>query len=213
MASDDDDSYSDSSCSQSSWISGQSKNECEWDELGESRESRLSPKLRIDNDVHYRQVHRRPRLLFRAFRPEHGLLARMFQDTANPITAPPAFGTAEFRKQVLPHLLSDNSYPSPFISLTASVNRALSIIDKAPHTLHLAILDYNVVEECLKHRYGENDEIFLVPEICGLYKFDSLRRIDGSSQLTARRGYTGRDEVCYHTTPSFTLRKLIYLLL
>ncbi|KEF62960.1 uncharacterized protein A1O9_00935 [Exophiala aquamarina CBS 119918] len=81
--------------------------------------------------------------------------------------------------------------------MTANLKRALHIMRKAPHVLHLAIVDYNVVEKYLAERFGEHDKIWLVPTICEAYKLDDIQKIDcpqSSRSASKRRGYTGRDE-------------------
>lgn len=198
-----------SSDSESSWISGLSTNDCDFDELGEnhfSRTSPYSPKLRINRDLNNRKVQERPRLLFRAFRPEHGLRARRYQDTSLPVTSPPILGSIELKDEVLAHLSEDTTYESPFLSFTSSLKRALKIIKQAPHVLHLAVIDYNVVQKCLEQRFGEYSIIWLVPEICKTYKLDDLKKVDcppaSRSGTRDRKGYTGRDEVC-HNYPNF----------
>lgn len=193
---------SETSCSQGSWETGIDTDESDFDRFNEdafSRVSRVSPVLRTGRDLHNRRVQERPRLLFRAFDPEHQLRARRFLATAASIPAPPTFASTKFKEEVYPHLSEDRNYSSPFLSFTSNIGRTLKIIKKADHVLHLAILDYNVLEKSLANRFGEHDRIYLAPDICKQCGFDNLQKTNRQPSSTAtargRKPYTGRDEV------------------
>lgn len=197
----DSDSDSDTECSETIWVansSDSSLDEFEEDSL-ESETHRVNPRLRIKRDHHNRKIHSRPRLLFRAFRPSHNLKARRFLGTpSTSIPSPPAYGSREFEEEVLRHLSADSTFNSPWLSFTASLDRALKIITSAKHVLHLAVVDYNVLEEGLKDRVGDHDKIWLVPVLCKEAKDDrlrNLRKVDDEISTRSLPAYNGRDEV------------------
>lgn len=195
-------SDSDTSCSQSSWVDN--TDESSLDEFGddslEGEDNRVGLKLKIRRDINNKKVHIRPRLLFRAFCPEHQIRARRFQTLSTLIPHPPAYGSTEFELEVLRHLSTDLSFESPWLSFTSSLDRALKIITNSQHVLHLVVMDYNVVEESLRNRFGESDKLWLVPMICREAKDDKLRqlrKIDQDTSIRTRTAYTGRDEVLF----------------
>ncbi|KAK5045276.1 hypothetical protein LTR84_009382 [Exophiala bonariae] len=195
---------SDTSCSGSSWQEASDESSLDGFEDGpvENEEDRVFPKLRVRRDYNGKKVPTRPRLLFRAFRPSHGLQARRFLTNSTPVSCPPKYGSQEFRDSAYCHLSSDETFNSPWLSFTEYLSRALKIMAAAKHELHLAVIDYNEVEESLKSRFGiERDKIWLVPTLCKDLKntderFGKLRKIRDENPMKSehQRNYTGTGE-------------------
>ena len=160
---------------------------------------RINPRLRLQFNSEGKLVQTRPRLLFRAFNPNHRLRARRFLAESTDIPAPPDYDTAEFHDIVTKHLFEDKTFASPFISFTESPTRALEIIAKAKCSLSLAIIDYNELEADMKRRFGCGNGLWLVPVICRDHGLDRLTRIhdDRASRPKSKdvRYYTGTGEV------------------
>ncbi|KIW17581.1 hypothetical protein PV08_04776 [Exophiala spinifera] len=136
----------------------------------ESSATKLNPRLKIQFDNKGRRRLLRPRLLFRACNPDHNLRAREF--LTRPISLPP-IDEPTFTEVANRHLHIEN-FSSPFLSWTDSPRRALQLAMKSRDSdtpLHIHILDYNVYEEEQERRYGRNNGIWLVPDLCRKYRF------------------------------------------
>lgn len=157
------------------------------DEHFPATSGKIPPLLRINHDNSGRLASSRPRLLFRAYNPKHGLVARRFLDRSTTIPSPPMFFTKEFRNMARSHLYEDKTFMSPFLSWTESPKRALQLIQTSEVPLSMAILDYNTLEEDLSHRFGRNAGPWLVPAICQRFNFTDLRRIHDGKLRTPRR--------------------------
>ncbi|OCT54341.1 hypothetical protein CLCR_00937 [Cladophialophora carrionii] len=161
--------------------------------------TRMNPRLSLRFNNQGKFVRKRPRLLFRAFEPSHGLRARRFLSTSTRITPPPGYTTEEFRNLARRHLCEDKTFASPFLSLTQSPARALSIIATDNRIQReLLIVDYNDLEEKIEQTYGEGHGLWLVPDVYGAHKLNNLTRIhDDRSSRSERRNqkdYTGTGE-------------------
>jgi hypothetical protein len=95
------------------------------------------------------------------------------------------------------HLLEDRTFASPFISLTQNPKRALRLILDSDEPLHLAIVDYNVLEEDLSERYRAGP--WLVPQICDDHDLGDLRKPHDRRRRDNTKPYTGTGEVCLAT--------------
>jgi hypothetical protein len=115
------------------------------------------------------------------------------------VPQPPGVETARFRELASRHLYEDKTFLSPFLSWTESPVRALKLISKSREHLSLALIDYNVLEEDIYQRYGNNNELYLIPEVCKMYRLDGLVKIHDSRPANYARSntkpYTGRGEV------------------
>lgn len=168
---------------------------CQSHDLDDSTPSgRVPALLKLGFDIRGRPRPKRPRLLFRAFDPAHGLCARRFLDTSAPVSGPFRGIRDLFRK----HLSEDKTFSSPFLSWAESPKRAMKIIcGSNPENSHLslAVVDYNVLEEELERRFGRPTCIWLVPTICREFALEGLRKVHDSSAPLPRHNYTGRGEV------------------
>lgn len=178
------------------------------DEHFAATSGRIPPLLRINYDNSGRIAEKvRPRLLFRAYNPEHGLVARRFLGQRMEILPPPAYSSNKFRDMASRHLYEDKTFMSPFLSWTESPKRALKLIETSKVPLSMAIADFNVLEEHLIQRFGKGATPWLVPDICDKLDLTDLKRIhDDKTQNTHenRRNYTGTGEVLF-TIQSFEI--------
>lgn len=127
--------------------------------------STKSISLIIRFDAEGNKTYRKPRLLFRAFQPEHGFRARRFLRD-DQIPTPPAFESQDFVAAVVPHLnhLGGNDYPSPVLSLAQNPANAMNILqERSAEQLLLAVFDYLDIEAETKVRFGEGAGPYLVP--------------------------------------------------
>ncbi|KIW98951.1 uncharacterized protein Z519_00614 [Cladophialophora bantiana CBS 173.52] len=159
---------------------------------------RLNPLLKLRFNNKRKWSYKRPRLLFRAFEPQHGLCARRFQDSATSIPRPPTYGGDKFRKLVYRHLITDK-FPSPFLSWTENPERALEKhLAKSSERRSLAIVDYNVLEDDFEKFHGIGTGPWLVPKICETYVFNDLQKINKRwpprRGVKRRKGYKGTGE-------------------
>ncbi|KIW72203.1 hypothetical protein PV04_00415 [Phialophora macrospora] len=191
------------SCSSGSWVSrSDSEDEVHLDlnanDFGATA-TRMNPRLRLRFDNQGKSAFERPRLLFRAFDPSHGLRARRFLVPSTRITQPPSYDTDEFGDLARRHLCEDKTFPSPLLSLTQNPARALKIIEKDKQTSRgLAILDYNDLEEKMIQRYGKGNGVWLVPKVCEDHDLDNLTKIHddcpSKSKQKDEENYTGIGE-------------------
>ncbi|KAK5318152.1 hypothetical protein LTR93_008197 [Exophiala xenobiotica] len=123
--------------------------------------SRINPRLKISFNHKRKSAPQRPRLLFRAFDPTHGLTARQFLHSPQEVPSPPTMDTHEFRDMAFRHLSFDENFQSPFLSWTESAFRALELIAKSASPLSLAIVDYNVYEDAQEGRLGKATGLWL----------------------------------------------------
>ncbi|KAK7885685.1 hypothetical protein LTR67_010036 [Exophiala xenobiotica] len=158
--------------------------------------SRINPRLKISFNHKRKSALQRPRLLFRAFDPTHGLTARQFLHSPQEVASPPTMDTHEFRDIVFRHLSFDGNFQSPFLSWTESALRALELIVESASPLSLAIVDYNVYEDAQEERFGKGTGLWLVPYLCKFFGFTGLEKLQEPSTLVPRirKGYTGTGE-------------------
>jgi hypothetical protein len=164
---------------------------------------RIPPQLTINFDAKGRPARPRPRLLFRAFEPAHGLRARRFL-TVSSIASPPAYESQEARMMFYRHLSEEKSFQSPLISLTQSPRRALSLIQKATEPRYFAVLDYLDVEQQIRQTFENNAGPWLVPSVCKDFGFDALRKVSESgptADIQDFKGYVGFGEVSLDLSP------------
>ncbi|EXJ65197.1 hypothetical protein A1O7_01537 [Cladophialophora yegresii CBS 114405] len=112
---------------------------------------------------------------------------------------PPGYTTDEFRDLARRHLCEDKTFASPFLSLTQNPARALNIIATDERTRRgLAIVDYNDLEEKIKQTFGEEDGLWLVPDVYDAHKLNNLTRIHDDRSAKPKPGnqkdYTGTGE-------------------
>ncbi len=136
---------------------------------------------------------KQPALLFRAFLPAHGFQARKFLLNSNAVPPPPPMASETFLEIVDPHLrdyLPQNAtYPSPFLSLAESPERALKRMVNSQLPLELAIFNSNEVTQDGVTRYGS---------LCQPYPY-LVRAITKKHELNdLPGGYTGVGEVSNH---------------
>ncbi|KIX96074.1 uncharacterized protein Z520_08329 [Fonsecaea multimorphosa CBS 102226] len=162
---------------------------------------RLNPRLKLTFNNRGKETQQRPRLLFRAFEPEHGLRARCFQGLSPlaPLPAPSTYDHNKFKDSAYRHLIQDKTFSSPFLSFTENPHRALGAhLAKSPERRSLAILDHNILEEEYRKAYGTDTGIWLVPELVKEYDFNDLRKVDHDPSLhnvvKRQRPYTGIGE-------------------
>ncbi|KIW61940.1 hypothetical protein, variant [Exophiala xenobiotica] len=158
--------------------------------------SRINPRLKISFNHKRRSARQRPRLLFRAFDPTHGLTARQFLHSSQ-IPTPSAKDSQEFRTMAFRHLSIDENFQSPFLSWTESAFRSLKLIAKSALSLSLAIIDYNVYEDAQEGRFGKDTGLWLVPHLCDIHGFTALEKLQEEPSTIAprnRKGYTGIGE-------------------
>ena len=193
------------SCSTGSWNSEENSSENEAfpgldeDDFPETAK-RIRPILSLDFDNRGRAMRRHPRLVFRAYEPDHGLWARAFQDSTAIVSGPPNDDGDEFRNLAHRHLIQDRSFNSPFLSFTQSPRRALTHhTAKGAQHGSLAIIDYNVLEQDMRDRYGKDTRLWWVNDLCKRFEWDDLAKVDNNhprcQKLGARGGYTGTGEV------------------
>jgi hypothetical protein len=159
--------------------------------------SRINPRLKISFNLKGKPAPQRPRLLFRAFDPAHGLTARRFLHSSQEVPPPPLKDSQEFRHMAFRHLSIDENFQSPFLSWTESALRALKLIAKSVSPLYLAIVDYNVYEDAQEGSFGKETGLWLVPELCKFFKFTNLEKLQDEPSTIAprnRKGYTGIGE-------------------
>jgi hypothetical protein len=139
--------------------------------------SRIRPMLTLRFDKAGNDASQRPRLLFRACDPKHGLQARAFLDPAHAITSPPSYGSEKFKKAARRHLNEDTTFASPFLSFTQNPKRAIDRhFLKSGNNLALAVIDFNEVEARLKADYGSDSGPWLVPSMCDEFGWDDIRK-------------------------------------
>ncbi|KIV78136.1 hypothetical protein PV11_09884 [Exophiala sideris] len=160
---------------------------------------RIPPLLKVTFDDKGRVAAKRPRLLFRAYDPEHGLVARRFlgPPMTRTIYRPPSVTSDEFRDMATRHLSEDKTLMSPFLSWAENPRRALKYVKRSDSPKSLAIVDYNVVEENLIRKFGKSAAIWVVPNLCRRFNLTDLVKIhDEKSTITQRRRnhYTGAGE-------------------
>ncbi|KAK4940453.1 hypothetical protein LTR10_019437 [Elasticomyces elasticus] len=159
--------------------------------------TRIPPLLRITYDDTGRSAATRPRLLFRAYNPEHMLVARRYLGATNTICPPPPFSSDEFRRMASDHLYEDKTFASPFLSWTENPKRALELIKSSKTPLSMAAVDYNVLEKDLIQTFGESATPWLVPKICQRFELTDLTRIHEVNTRVAKenqKNYTGTGE-------------------
>ncbi|KAI1614264.1 hypothetical protein EDD36DRAFT_221238 [Exophiala viscosa] len=192
------------SCSPGSYRLDSNPDENEYQNLDRhhfaATSDKIPPLLRIRYDDKGRYVPTRPRLLFRAYNPQHKLIARRFLGQEKILDAPPPLWTSdEFCCMARSHLCEDKTFPSPFLSWTENPKRALDLIvesDGSETSLSLAVVDYNVLERDLIRRFGEGAGPWLVKTICDTFGLSDLNRIHDNKSKTheSRKGYTGTGE-------------------
>lgn len=190
------------SCSTGSWVT-ESNSECDTLEALDENDfsksaSRLKPRLKIQFNSKGTAAPKRPRLLFRAFDPQHGLRARRFLNSSGEIPSPPGYETRAFSELASRHLFENKAFQSPFLSFTENPMRAMEIISASKSSLSLAIIDFLDVEENLEGRFGEGNGIWLVPSVCKDHKLNRLRKIHDnrpSGLKGPQKYYTGTGEV------------------
>jgi hypothetical protein len=165
--------------------------------------SRINPRLRISFNLKGKSASQgqRPRLLFRAFNPAHGLRARQFLHSSQEVPPPPTMNN--LGDMVFRHLSIDENFQSPFLSWTESALRALKLIAKSASPLYLAVVDYNVYEDAQEGNFGERTGLWLVPKLCESFGFTELEKLQDEPSTLAprnRKGYTGIGEVGHSET-------------
>ena len=197
-------SASTDTCSRGSWDPGANESEGE-DHPGLDENDfantarRINPLLTLRFNEAGKTVTQRPRLLFRAFEPTYRLRARAFQHTAEEIPPPPSYESHQFKVLARRHLRQE-IFNSPFLSFTQSPKRAFEkhIIEGNEHRM-IAIVDYNILEDEIKKRYGKGAGPWLVPDVCDDFGWDDLVKVDDSvppNQASENRGgYRGIGEV------------------
>jgi hypothetical protein len=191
------------SCSSGSWVSGSDSEDEVHLNLDENdfgaTATRMNPRLSLQFNNQGKVALKRPRLLFRAFDPSHGLRARHFLAPSARITQPPSSNT-EFGDLARRHLCEDKTFSSPLLSFTQSPTRALKIIAKDKQTSKaLAIIDFNDLEEKITRTYGAGNGPWFVPNVCGTHDLKNLTRIHDEQARKGKwknqKNYTGTGEV------------------
>ena len=190
------------SCSPGSYLPDSNADENEYQGLDDQHfaatSTRIPALLRITYDDRGRPAATRPRLLFRAYDPQHALVARHFLQPNAMILPPPVFTSTGFRDMVSRHLYEDKTFGSPFLSWTENPKRALDLVRTSKTPLSLAVLDYNVLEKDLVQRFGEIAAPWLVPDLCRKFQLTDLTRIHDNNNTATRenqKNYTGTGEV------------------
>ena len=140
---------------------------------------RRSPKLMIEIDGEESQTRRHPTLLYRAFDPSHGFVARRFLQTDN-IPDPPSVTSKEFNQDVSAHLDPDNRTNGPFLSFTQFPQVALKMIQKPGIAKSFAVFLFNDLDD--EGSLRKKMKPRLVPQI-----------VD-DHELELKRDYNGRGE-------------------
>jgi hypothetical protein len=131
------------------------------------------------------------KLLFRAEDPSLNLVARRFQHAD--ITPVPYYRSTEFRRDVQRHLHIDQTFLSPFISLTDSLKDALNRVARAKTKKYVCIFAFN---DLMDERYGDDTKPIATRMKPRLVK-TIVEDLQFKGDEALPNGYTGVGEVRY----------------